>query len=97
MTTEKERFAAELLEHAKKLHQVRQLTAELVGTYFDLGFDGGGSDPIADGDITNYNFDAADVANYITLLQQFGNFMDNSAVSTGDYGASLNKVRLGSQ
>lgn len=97
MTTEKERFAGEILDVGKKLAQVREKLKEIEGTYFDLGFNSGGVDELIDANIASFNFDASDVGSFITLVQQLSNFFDNSAVATGDYGATVNAIRFGQQ
>lgn len=93
--TEKQRYALEVLDSGKVLHLVRVALPKLIGTYFDLGFNVGGADPIVAGDITHVNYDAADLGSYVTLMQQLDNLFENSSVTAADYGATLNKMRLG--
>jgi hypothetical protein len=67
--------------------------ANLETVYFDRGYNGGGSNPITDEDLTSLGYTAANLANLITLIQQLNNFLGNSAVTSGDYDATLNAVR----
>ena len=50
-------------------------------------------DEITDADVSSTGLTAADVGNLVTMGQQLKNFRDNSAVTTGDYGATMNKAR----
>jgi hypothetical protein len=78
---------------ATTLSQVADKLANLETVYFDRGYDSGGSNPITNDDVSSLNITAADLASLITLIQQFNNFLGNSAVATGDYDATLNTVR----
>ncbi len=66
---------------------------DLQGVYFDEGFDGAGSDPITDVDVTSLGVTATDVSSVVTLLQQLQNLENNIAVITGDYGSIVNRMR----
>ena len=66
---------------------------ELDGEYFDQGYNGAGADPIIDADVAAYSITAAQFTNVITLMQQLQNFFANTAVTTGDYAATVNAVR----
>jgi hypothetical protein len=65
--------------------------ANLETVYFDRGYNGGGSNPITDGDASPLT--AANYAALITLIQQLNNFLGNSAVTPADYDATLNTIR----
>ena len=96
MATEKQRWTDEIYNISLKLSQVMEKAPEIVGAYFDNGYNSGGADELVTGDISSvYNFTGAEVGDLVTLLQQFNNFHGNSAVTTGDYGATLNKIRFG--
>lgn len=86
-------FATQAQVAATSLAQVADQLANLETVYFDRGYNSGGSDPITDVDIASLNFTAADLASLITLIQQFNNFLGNSAVTAGDYDAILNTIR----
>lgn len=92
MSTKSE-FAEELQENATLMAQLAERMVSLEATYFDRGYNGGGSDPIIDGDVSSFGITAANVSSWITLAQQFANFRDNSAVTTGDYDSTLNAIR----
>lgn len=61
--------------------------------YFKRGYDGSGSDPIVDGDVSELDLTAADIAGMVTIAQQFRNFLDNIAVVTGDYNSTVSNTR----
>lgn len=91
---------ANKLEYAQDMQQFMTDLAglfrdapDLEGVYFDRGYNGGGSDPIVDGDVSGLGITAADIASGITLVQQLQNFANNSAVTTGDYSATVNALR----
>jgi hypothetical protein len=86
-------FATQAQLDATTMAQVADRLANLESVYFDRGYDGGGSNPIIDADITSLNITAADLAALITLTQQLANFLGNLAVTSGDYDATLNTVR----
>lgn len=65
----------------------------LYDLYFDRGYNSGGSDPIVDGDITDTEITASDVAAAITFIENFDKLLNNQDPTNGDYDATLNKVR----
>ena len=96
MATQKELYVVELIRISNTLSQVMEKPELLTGQYFDLGYNSGGSDPIVDGDLINFNgIVAADVTNAITALEQLTNYFSNSAVTQGDYAASYNNLIYG--
>jgi 23S rRNA maturation mini-RNase III len=86
-------WAGQAQAQATTLAQIGDQLANLETVYFDRGYDGGGSNPITNDDVVSLNITAADLAALITLIQQLNNFLGNSAVTTGDYDATLNTVR----
>ena len=79
-----------------KTNQIALLGSDLRAifeVYFDRGYNSGGADPITDGDLTEMELTANDVASFITLAEQFGNFLNNGAVFESDYAATVNKLR----
>jgi hypothetical protein len=86
-------FGTQAQLDATTLAQVADKLANLESVYFDRGYNGGGSDPIADVDVESLGITAADLAALITLIQQFNNFLGNVAVTSGDYDATLNTIR----
>ena len=82
------RKIAEAIEEAEKLYAM----------YFDRTYGSGGANEITDADLTAEGLDYADIdassiASGITAIEQLKNYRDNAAVSTGDYGATINKLR----
>jgi hypothetical protein len=99
MATQKELFVIDLLEVAQNAaKQVMDKVSVIDSSYFDNGYDGGGSDPIVDTpDLDNFNgITAAEIASVITAFQQLNNFFQNAAVTQGDYSVTLNAVRTAS-
>jgi hypothetical protein len=86
-------WAGQAQTDATTLAQVADRLANLETVYFDRGYDSGGSNPITNDDVVSLNVTAADLAALITLIQQLNNFLGNSAVTAGDYDATLNTVR----
>jgi len=87
------KFTGQAISVADVLAKAASDLSDLTDVYFDRGYDAGGSDPIVDGDVSDLDKTAAELALMITLAQQFANFMDNSAVTTGDYGSTLSSMR----
>jgi len=94
MATQKELFALEMIKLSKVISsQIIGQSKLLTDQYFDLGFNGGGSNTIIDTDLDTFDdLDATDITNVITALQQITNYFGNSAVATGDYASSYNNL-----
>lgn len=91
---DKSTYVRKLMDAATRLSQVANEFGDLVSVYFDRGYNSGGSDELVDGDIASgLGITAVDVGNGVTLAQQLDNFLNNASVSTGDYDATLNKLR----
>ena len=86
-------FAQDIQEFHTKLAQLFIDAPDLESVYFDRGYNGGGGDPIVDGDVSGLGITAANVASGITLIQQLQNFANNASVTTGDYSATANNLR----
>lgn len=91
---------ANKIEFAKKVQAVNTTIAQLFldtkdldSVYFSEGFDGAGSDPIIDADITSLGITAVELAAGDTLFQQIQNLRNNNAVVTGDYQSTVNALR----
>lgn len=71
---------------------VTDISPELHKEYFDNGY----NISIGDGTVGAVfeGMTAADFTGAITLLDQINKFTGNSAVTQGDYAASINKVRV---
>lgn len=86
-------FVEKLQAAATLLAQVADAFADLESVYFDRGFNSGGANAIADADIAGTGLTAAQVGSGITLAQQVSKFVNNQAVTTGDYDATINTLR----
>jgi len=78
---------------AEKIAVLNHDLEDLNSVYFDRGYNGGGSDPIVDGDVSDLDLTAADIAGMVTIAQQFRNFLNNVAVVTGDYNSTVGNTR----
>ena len=96
MATEKIRFTDQCFDINRKLVELMDGLPELIGAYYDNGFNSGGGDAIADADISaSYNFTAAELGSLITVFEQLDKLLQNEAVTQGDYASSVNKIRFG--
>lgn len=84
-------FAVSIQEMATTLAKTADTMKNLTDTYFDRGFNGSLTNTALSSVVPSIT--AADVTSFITLSQQFDNFLNNAAVSQGDYDATLNKIR----
>lgn len=87
-------WAGQAQADATTLSQVADRLANLETVYFDRGYNDIGSNPITNDDVVSLNVTAADLAALITLIQQLNNFLENTAVTSGDYDATLNAIRV---
>lgn len=86
-------FATRCQEISTALALLQKEAESTEEAYFDRGYNGGGASPIVDGDLTAHGITAATLAAFITLAQQLKNFNNNAAVTQGDYGSTLSKMR----
>jgi hypothetical protein len=93
MASKKIDFATQCQTHATTLAQVSDALSDIETVYFDRGYNSGGGDELVDGDITALEITAANIGSLITLAQQLRNFVDNAAVTQGDYDSTLNVLR----
>jgi len=93
VSASKANFVGDLQAAFNLLIQAKLQCADLVNYYFKNGFNAGGSNPIADGDVSVYGLTAAKVGSAVTLMQQLANFFGNAAVTTGDYEATAQTIR----
>ncbi len=93
---DKIKFSEQCQTFSTTLAQLFKQAPDLEGVYFDEGFNGGGSDPIVDGDIVSLGITAADLSAFITVAQQLQKFdigNGGDPVITADYGSSVNAMR----
>jgi hypothetical protein len=93
VSASKTQFVNNIQILANQLESARVLADEIATAYFKMGFNGGGSNPIVDADVTGNGLTAAKVSNLVTLAQQLGNFFGNAAVTQADYRATLDQTR----
>lgn len=87
-------FVQRIRSSTHRLSEEIDKLAALADLYFDRTYNSGGVNEITDDDLADLDIDAADLASTVTAIQQLLNWRDNAAVTTGDYGATLNKVRI---
>lgn len=71
------------------LAQHIEIADSLLDTWFDRGYSG----VITDEAIAGSGLTAAQLTDAIVLFEQLRKFRDNEAVATGDYGATMNRLR----
>ena len=97
----KANFIRQLQIDASGLAQMMAQIRDRKGVYVDRGYQSGGTDAITDADVVeatgNENLTAADFAPMGTglaaLFLQLIALLDGQAVTQGDYGETLNRVR----
>ena len=89
----KEQYVTSLQGAATTLAQVADQFADKFTIYFDRGYNPNGADAIQDEDIAVTGMTAAQVADLMNLAEQLDKFLNNAAVTSGDYDAILNVAR----
>lgn len=90
---QKAAFIVELIRDAQALVAVTDKVADQEGEFFDNGYNSAAADEIVQADLDPHDMTLAEFTNYITFIQQLKNFVGNTAVTTGDYAATLNAMR----
>lgn len=91
--TKKSDFVAAAQELSTVLAKVAPQFNYMFKTYFDREYNG--ANALIDADIpAELQITAANVAAFITLAENLGKMLGNQAVTTADYGATLNKLRV---
>lgn len=93
MASRKFQYAQQVQAICTDLAQAIDAAADAYSVYFDRGYNSGGSDPIGDSDVVGLEITAAQLGSFITLAEQLNNFANNSAVTQGDYDATLNILK----
>ena len=91
--TPKTKFAQWLITLNQNAVALMDECKDLEGSYFDNAYNSGGADEIKDADVADYNITAAKIASFITLAQQLEKMFNNEAVTTADYGVTVNTIR----
>lgn len=89
----KTKFAEETQLAAVELAQLADRLSGQRATYFDRGYNDGGSDPIAGSDVSSLNTGSAPIANFITLIENFEYFLTSASITAADYSSTLNNLR----
>jgi hypothetical protein len=90
------KFTERCQEFSTQLAKLFKEARDLESVYFDEEFNDVGTDPIINEDIESTGNTAADVAAFITVAQQLQKFDvgdGTDPVVTGNYGASINRMR----
>jgi len=79
----------------QKLAEAMETLDDLKSIYYDRQYGIGGANEIRDADLTDQFADitAANLAAGITATEQLLKYRDNEAVTTGDYGTTINILR----
>lgn len=90
---DKSRYASTIQNKATEIAGLGSELQAIFETYFDRGYNGGGANPITDGDLVELGLTAGDIAAFITLAENFGKFLNNQAAFQSDYQSTINKIR----
>ena len=82
-------FATTVRNVVTVMAQHTDLSASLLATWFDRGYSG----TLTDADIASSGLTVAQLVDAIVLFEQLSKFTGNEAVATGDYGATMNRLR----
>lgn len=95
MATQKEIFVVDFTVHLQALiDEALEYAPSLVASWNSLGYNSGGSDPVVDGDLTNFNgVTAAQLNSAITALGDLANYFNNVAVPTLDRAPIFNDLK----
>jgi len=94
-TNQKIDFITSVRALATNLQAQKANSDYLYEVYFDRGYNSGGADEIVAGDLVGTEFEGMPISvltDVITAINQYKNYFDNSAVTTGDYGSSYRKI-----
>lgn len=96
--SEKTKWLSEMNGAVRDFIELRKKVDDIFQTYFDKGFNSGGADELVAGDLTGTPWDGAvtmtEIGNTVTGFEQYLKFMDNEAVTTGDYSGVFNAVKI---
>lgn len=90
---EKIEFVEKLRSLVDTIGAVMDAEGDVYQLYFDRGYNGGGADPIVDGDITSTGLTAAEVTSAITLLENLVAFFNGTSPVNAQYRVTVNSVR----
>jgi multisubunit Na+/H+ antiporter MnhB subunit len=89
----KDTFVSQIITTITALAQSFDGANTLISTYFDRGYNSGGTNAIVDDDLAGVGLTAAQLGGAITVFQQLQAFRHGGAVSSSDYDSTLNQVR----
>ena len=91
LTQPQEQFIANMRRNAEQLAQAVLTASDIVSVFEDRGY--GEIGTVTDEDLLPFDLTLADVGAYINALRQLLNWRDGQAVTQGEHGAAVNKVR----
>jgi hypothetical protein len=92
---DKATLVSEMVSAATAIAQANEALQAAYAIYFDNGYNSGGTDAIADADLTGagFPFTAAQLGSLVTLIEQLDKMLEGQATTPADYSATLNVVR----
>lgn len=95
MSVYKTDYMYEVIRMIRRLAEEADVVAERHKEFFDKTYNAGGADEITQADIDAAVFDISltDFTSGISLLEQYSNFVSNSAVTAADWQATMNRIR----
>jgi hypothetical protein len=91
LTQPQQTFIVNLRQNAEALARAILAAQDLVSVFEDRDY--GELGTVTDEDLLPFDLTLADVGAYINALQQLLNWRDGQAVTQGEHGAAVNKVR----
>lgn len=91
LTQPQEQFIANMRRNAEQLAQAVLTASDIVFVFEDRDY--GELGTVTDEDLLPFDLTLAGVGAYINALQQLLNWRDGQAVTQGEHGAAVNKVR----
>ncbi len=91
--TKKEKFATKIIEMATNVGYWADNAENYHGSYFDKGYNSGGSNEIVDADVASLEITASQLVSAMTFIENFNKFFENEVVAQADYKATINAIR----
>lgn len=94
MIAHKAAYMQQIRQIATALAQASVQAGVMHDVYFDRGYNSGGAQAFAAEELAEAGLTQAQIDGLITLFEQIDNLRNNRPVSSGDYKAVLNQVRV---
>lgn len=92
--TAKSLFADKMRTQSNELYKLMREWSQDQKAYNDEGWASDGADPITDADLSNYNFTATELGEFVDLQADIYQWLFNQkALVQGDFVARVNKIR----